>query len=175
PTTKGKPRRFARQAALRFALHHRTPLLYKPLGHRAEAPPHGQVTPTLPEESWGQVYTFFFLPKGRVGAECTVFFFPEGESWGQMYTFLFPEGFPEGEPDGTRRSRLAPTRRAYLATSPPRWVDPRGSQRLWEPRCSAAGCAQIRLAPSDPPSNFPPTHLRIPLFCCPEGEHPPSI
>src|SRR6202011_4232676 len=91
PTTKGKPRRFALQAALRFALHHRTPLLYKPLGHRADAPPHRQVASSLPEESWGQVYTFFFLPKGRVGAECTVFFFPEGESWGQVYTFLFPK------------------------------------------------------------------------------------
>src|SRR6202011_3562146 len=87
------------QAALRFALHHRiplrislllifgfpffvvpkgnTPLLYKPLGHRAEAPPHGQVTPTLPEESWGQVYTF-------------VLWIPEGESDGTRRTSLAP-------------------------------------------------------------------------------------
>src|SRR6202011_1389245 len=65
PTTKGKPRRFARQAALRFALHHRTPLLYKPLGLRAEPPAHRQVAPPLPEESWGQVYTFVLpVPKG---------------------------------------------------------------------------------------------------------------
>src|SRR6202040_4122413 len=77
PTTKGKPRRFALQAALRFALHHRTPLLYKPLGHRAEAPPHGQVAPTLPEESWGQVYTF-------------VLWIPEGETDGTRRTSLAP-------------------------------------------------------------------------------------
>src|SRR6202023_720138 len=60
--------------------HNRIPLLYKPLGLRAEAPPHGQVTPTLPEESRGQVYTFFFPP--------------EGESWGRVYSFFF---FPRGE------------------------------------------------------------------------------
>src|SRR6202022_2837479 len=100
------------------------PLLYKPLGHRAEAPPHGQVTPTLPEESWGQVYTFVLpVPKGfpfyislwdparrpprtvkspllslrRVGARCTLFFPPEGESWGRVYTFFFPEGESWGQ------------------------------------------------------------------------------
>src|SRR6202023_2219975 len=60
------PLRISLLLIFRFALHHRTPLLYKPLGLRAEPPAHRQVAPPLPEESWGQVYTFHF-PRFRVG------------------------------------------------------------------------------------------------------------
>src|SRR6202022_2843127 len=105
--------------------HNRIPLLYKPLGFRAEAPPHGQVTPTLPEGSWGQVYTFVLpvpkgapllhkplgpraeapphpqvassLPEESWGQVYPFFFPPEGESWGRVYSFFFPEGESWGQ------------------------------------------------------------------------------
>src|SRR6202011_5324673 len=132
-------------ASLFFSSHNRIPLLYKPLGLRAEAPPHGQVTPTLPEESWGQVYTFVLpVPKGApllhkpLGPRAeapphrqVASSLPE-ESWGQVYTFFFP---PEGESWGRVYSFFF-SRRGGLGDNVPFLLSRRGTPpfyiSLWD-------------------------------------------